>query len=62
MYQELEEEVMTQYTKDFPGSTDKVLKLSPGGWIVPKPYLKFEKKIYNFQVTKCDEDITVTMK
>ncbi|XP_068242966.1 sulfotransferase 1A1-like [Palaemon carinicauda] len=51
---ELDEKTMEKRKEKFKGLNYPMVKLSPGGWVLPKNYLKFANKIYNFEMRNTD--------
>ena len=48
--EEMEAQVREQYQKDFQGDVNDMVVLRPGGWLLPRNFLKFQDKVYNFKV------------
>lgn len=46
----LEGEELAKQMKDFHGYTDGLVRLTPGRWLFPKPYLRFADKYFKFEV------------
>ncbi|XP_066979277.1 sulfotransferase 1A1-like [Macrobrachium rosenbergii] len=53
-YKVFDEEKMEHIRKNFKGFEEPLIRLNPGGWVLPKEYLKFANKIYNFEIRDTD--------
>ncbi|XP_050736796.1 sulfotransferase 1B1-like isoform X3 [Eriocheir sinensis] len=50
----LEGEELAKQMKDFHGYTDGLVRLTPGRWLFPKPYLRFADKYFKFEFRPSD--------
>ncbi|XP_076035137.1 sulfotransferase 1A1-like isoform X2 [Oratosquilla oratoria] len=50
----LSDEDSARILKDFPGQVDGLVRVQPGGWILPTPYLEMADKIYDFKFRESD--------
>ncbi|XP_076035138.1 sulfotransferase 1A1-like [Oratosquilla oratoria] len=50
----LSDEDSARILKDFPGQTDGLVRVQPGGWILPTPYLEMANKVYDFKFRESD--------
>ncbi|XP_076035141.1 sulfotransferase 1C2-like isoform X2 [Oratosquilla oratoria] len=50
----LSDEESARILKDFPGQVDGLVRVQPGGWILPTPYLEIADKIYDFKFHESD--------
>lgn len=51
---QLPDDEMKRILKDFEGFSKGLVRLSPGGWVLPAPYTKFADKIYNTKFRASD--------
>ena len=50
-YEEVEAKEKERFRKLMQGRNTDMIVLQPGGWAVPRNYLKFQDKVYNFKVS-----------
>ncbi|XP_076034910.1 uncharacterized protein LOC143021359 [Oratosquilla oratoria] len=50
----LSDEDNARIMKDFPGQIDGLVRVQPGGWLLPTPYLELADKLYDFKFRESD--------
>ncbi|XP_068242967.1 sulfotransferase 1A1-like [Palaemon carinicauda] len=50
----VEDEEMEKKRKDFAGFKGSWIRILPGGWFLPRKFLKFANRIYNFEIRETD--------
>ena len=49
-YEEVEPSAKEEYQRNFPGFMNDMIVVQPGGMVVPRRYLQFQLKIFDFKV------------
>ena len=50
-YEEVEPSAKVEYQRNFPGFMNDMIVLQPGGMVLPRRYLQFQQKIFDFKVS-----------